>query len=210
MLQFIKKIAYQSGYQNAISLRRFRMIDDLVNGFISKDHPQPVHILDIGCYIGKDFVKFLKGRADIHLYGLDIIDAGLRQENFDLIIGDASQIPFPDLFFDLSLSIGVLEHIVPMEKLSRAVSEINRVSKSHISIMPSNGTLIEPHMARFFWHLQDGNRHIRPGARQFDHLIYMSDEAWKSFKGFKDAKTKRYWHIPLLINNLVVYKINSE
>lgn len=210
MLQFIKKVAYQSGYQNAISLKRFRMIDDLMNGFISRDHAQPVQILDIGCYIGKDFVKFLKGRADIHLYGLDIADAGLRQENFDLIIGDASQIPFPDRFFDLSLSIGVLEHIVPIEKLSRAISEINRVSKTHISIMPSNGTLIEPHMARFFWHLQDGNRHALPGSRQFDHLIYMSDESWKSFAGFKDAKTKRYWHIPLLINNLVVYKTDSE
>jgi hypothetical protein len=186
------------------------MIDGLMDGYISRDHTQPVHMLDIGCFIGKDFVKFLKGRVDIRLYGLDIADAGLRQENFDMIIGNASHIPFPDRFFDLTLSIGVLEHIVPIEKLSRAISEINRTSKSHVSIMPSNGTLIEPHMARFFWHLQDGNRHARPGSKQFDHLIYMSDEAWTSFEGFKNAKTKRYWHIPFLINNLVVYKRDME
>jgi len=201
VLKYVKRIAYQCGYQNSISLRRFRMVDRLMDGLINSYHSKPVNILDVGCSIGKDFIKFLKGRSDINLFGIDIIDTGLRQDNFNLILGDASEIPFPNKYFDFSISIGVLEHIIPIEKLSMAIKEINRISKSYISIVPSNGTLIEPHVAKFFWHLQDRNHQIH-----YKNLIYMSDEAWMSFEGFENAKTERYWHIPFLISNLIIYK----
>jgi len=38
-------------------------------------------------------------------------------------------------------------------------------------------------------------------------LYYYSDEAWLQFEGFKDAKLKRFYHLPPLITNLLIYKI---
>lgn len=201
MLKLIKRLAFKSGFQDRLSYRRFKMIDHLMNGLILKPHSKPINILDVGCSVGKDFVKYLDGREDVNIIGLDILPAIIPQDNFTMVVGDGSNIPFPDKYFDFSVSIGVLEHIVPIEKLAQMVKEIDRTSKTYVVIVPSIGTLIEPHVARFYWHLKDRNKKI-----QFNKLIYMNDEAWMSFDGFKSASTSRFWHIPLLISNLVIYK----
>lgn len=122
-----------------------------------------------------------------------------------MVVGDAAHIPFPDSFFEMAVSIGVLEHIMPIEKLARVAQEINRVSKSYVVVVPSVSSIIEPHFASLFWHLRDRKKKPRyPGT-----LIYMNDEAWLAFGGFKNAKSCRLWHIPPIIANLAIYKTQA-
>jgi ubiquinone/menaquinone biosynthesis C-methylase UbiE len=159
-------------------------------------------ILDLGCSTGKDLVTFLRDREDIEIVGLDLRDYGLRQSNFHMVLGDAVEIPFPNSYFDVTVSIGVLEHIKPIEKLANVINEINRVSKSYAVVVPSVSSVIEPHFARVFWQLRDRSRKpVYPGT-----LIYMSDEAWLSFKGFKDAESRRFWHVPPFVSNLLIHR----
>jgi 2-polyprenyl-3-methyl-5-hydroxy-6-metoxy-1,4-benzoquinol methylase len=204
MIGLIKKTLFKIGVQHKLSLRRLRWIDRRLGGQLLKTVGQNKTLLDIGCQRGKDLVTFLKDRQDLHIIGLDLKDYGLRQDNFSMVIGDASHLPFKSAAFDISTSIGVFEHITPIVKLARAIREIERVSTMFAVVVPSISTIIEPHTHHFFWQLKDRRKKRKysgPGP-----LIHMSDEAWKAFIGFKHTQTKRYWHIPLLVNNLVIYK----
>lgn len=204
MIRFIKKYLFKIGIQKELSLRRLRWIDRLLGGLLLQPGDRKKTILDIGCQRGKDLITFLKDRPDLHLVGIDLKDYGLRQDNFSMVIGDADHLPFIDSAFDISTSIGVFEHITPIEKLAQAVREIDRVSKLFVVVVPSISTIIEPHIHHFFWQLQDRSKKAKytgPGP-----LIHMSDDAWSAFIGFEHTNCLRYWHIPLLVNDLVMYK----
>jgi SAM-dependent methyltransferase len=202
IVRSMKRLLYGLGVQRYLSRRRLSLIDRLLMGHLLDPAPRGKKILDVGCATGKDFVTFFGGRKDVEIVGLDLKDYGLRQHNFRMIVGDAADIPFPDRYFDITVSIGVLEHIHPMEKLARVNQEIDRVSKSYVVIVPSVSTIIEPHIGRFFWHLQDRNtKPTYPGT-----LVYMSDDAWLAFAGFEGSKSCRYWHIPPVVANLFIYK----
>jgi ubiquinone/menaquinone biosynthesis C-methylase UbiE len=202
IVQNVKWFLYQIGVPKSLSARRLQFINKILNGRLGMQNHPPMRILDVGCARGKDMVQLLKERKDIEMVGLDLSDYGLRQRNFDMVVADAERIPFPDLHFDLTVSIGVLEHIVPIEKLARVISEIKRVSRSYVIIVPSAGSIIEPHIARFFWHLRDRNKKKRYAGS----LIYMSDETWLAFDGFRDAKSRRFYHIPLFVSNLAIFE----
>lgn len=190
------------GVPRILSARRLNVIDKLFDGQLIEKNRKRKRYLDIGCRIGKDFVTFFEHRNDVEIFGLDLKDYGLRQNNFNMIVGDAAHIPFPDSYFDIAVSIGTLEHIVPIEKLARVAQEINRVSKSYVVVVPSVSSIIEPHSASLLWHLRDWNK--KPHFH--NNIIYMSDEAWLAFGGFKNANSCRLWHIPPLIANLAIYK----
>ena len=198
----LKAILYKMRLDKVLSRRRLRFIDRLLQDRLFGNRCDSLKVLDIGCATGKDFVRFFQGREDINITGLDLKDYGLRQANFRMVVGDAEKIEFADKYFDLAVSIGVFEHIKPIEKLAQVIEEIDRIAKSYVVIVPAITTLVEPHSARFLWQLRDHNKKSKyPG-----HLNYMSDEAWLSFKGFSAAKVARYSHIPLFLRNLVIYK----
>lgn len=206
MFSTAKSVLYQLGIVSRISRRRLRFIDGLYGGRLFQPQNSGLKVLEVGCHIGKDFVSFFKGRTDLDIKGLDLKDFGLRQENFEMIVGDAEHIPFSNNYFDLVIAIGVLEHIVPIEKLSMVIREINRVSHSYIVIVPSAKTLVEPHLAQVFWQIRDRNMKT---PYPLGPLLHMSDDAWVQFEGFKQAETTHWKHIPPFINNLVIYKIRS-
>lgn len=193
----------QIGLAVRLKNRRLNIINNLFQGQLLKSG----RILDIGCANGKDFVLLLKNRKDLELYGIDLLDHKIKQDNFVFVHSDAEKIDYPDKYFDFTVSIGVLEHVQPVEKLSRMINEIVRVSKSYCMIVPSSGTVLEPHSAQFFWHLRDSNKKSKYPFSE--GLNFYSDEAWKQFEGFAGCKTKRFWYLPPLIQNLVIYKNNS-
>ncbi len=158
-------------------------------------------VLEVGCANGQDFVTLFKDRENVEIYGLDLVDYQIQQDNFTFILGDAEYLDYPDNYFDVTISIGVFEHIQPMEKLCRAIAEIDRVSKSYCVIVPSIGTVLEPHAAELFWHIRDHNKKSKR-----DNLNYFSDESWLKFYGFNDASLRSFWYMPPLIKNLVIYK----
>jgi ubiquinone/menaquinone biosynthesis C-methylase UbiE len=159
-------------------------------------------ILELGCGNGMDFIQFLPNEKSFKLYGLDLVDTGIRFKNFNMIVGDAEAIDFSDNYFHFLISIGVLEHIQPVEKLVNVINEIRRVSKAFCIIVPCINTLIEPHTQIVFWQLRD---YYKKDQRDYK-LNYFSDESWLAFNGFKGAKIKRISYIPFFVKNLIIYK----
>ncbi len=85
---------------------------------------KPKKILETG--IGNSFVsKYLKER-EVNITTLDI-DEKLNPD----IMSTVLDLPFIDEFFDLVVCYEVLEHL-PYNKFNKAISEIYRVSKSHV------------------------------------------------------------------------------
>lgn len=196
----IHSLIYDSNLMAQARLRRLRHMDHLI-GDVLFNKGIKYRILEVGCGDGRDFVTWFADREDLDIHGLDLTDFEIDQSNFKLVIADAERIEYPDKYFDLVISIGVLEHIQPIEKLSKVIKEIDRVSKSYIVGIPSIDTFIEPHTMKIRWQLRDHNKK--------DHsqcLNYYSDEAWLQFEGFIGANTNRFDFIPGLIGNLFVYR----
>ena len=91
-------------------------------------------ILDIGCGKGYLLYDFLKIIPDLDIYGLDIskyaIDNSKKEVTSKLTLGSANELPWPDKFFDLVISINTL-HCLKSYDLFKALKEIERVSKTH-------------------------------------------------------------------------------
>ena len=89
-------------------------------------------VLDIGC--GKGFLMYEinKLNPDIDIIGLDISDYAIKnskEEISHLIVeGTASDLPFRDNEFDFVYSLNTL-HCLQIDKLYKAIFEINRVKK---------------------------------------------------------------------------------
>ena len=181
------------GITKTLKRRRVEFVDSVLGGALSNART----ILEIGCGSGRDFVKSM-ANSKAHIYGLDPFNAGIVQPNFTFIEGDIAEIPYPDQFFDVTLSFGVLEHIEPFEKLSLGIKEMARVSKRYCMIVPCIATRFEPHQWEYRWQLK------RPNDRQL-HLNYLSDAAWLQFEGFKNARTVRFSYVPGLITSVLIY-----
>jgi protein-L-isoaspartate(D-aspartate) O-methyltransferase len=95
--------------------------------------PKP-KILDIGC--GKAFLlyDFLKVIPDAEIYGIDISPyaiANSKEEIRDrLQVGNATQLPWPDDYFDLVISITTLHNLHAYD-LDPALREMERVGKAN-------------------------------------------------------------------------------
>jgi ubiquinone/menaquinone biosynthesis C-methylase UbiE len=179
--------------------RRFNIICNTMGLDLNKKFS----MLDVGCATGKDFIHFVGDRENVSITGIDIDDYKIEQKNVTLIKGDAERLEFKDKSFDFVISMGVLEHIEPIEKLCNMISEIDRVSKSYCIVVPCINTNIEPHIKQYKWQIRDFNK-----KKQIKGVgvNYFSDDAWLKFKGFSNAKTKRFWYIPGVFSNLMIYK----
>jgi ubiquinone/menaquinone biosynthesis C-methylase UbiE len=163
-------------------------------------------ILDLGCSVGRDFLRFFKDFNEVSLTGIDISPQNIQQSNVTFLQVDAEATPFKDKSFDLTVSIGVLEHIQPIEKLCKVIAEIDRISKEYIIIVPNISTFFEPHAVSFFWQLRAMNKKKNPGYP----INYFSDEAWLQFTGFCDAEIKRFAYIPGFIKNTIIIKKSNN
>lgn len=91
-------------------------------------------ILDIGC--GKGFLlsDFKKLLPKSEVFGLDISKYAIEKANSDvranLIEGSATNLPWPDKYFDLVISINTLHNLYCFD-LEKALKEIERVGKEN-------------------------------------------------------------------------------
>ena len=191
-----------SHYLYRLRFKRAQTIGRLCGlNIFSHDRKQSLNILEVGCGKGLDFIRFLDNYSNVVLFGKDRDDWHILQNNFKFILGDIESLEFPDKYFDLTISLGVLEHIQPIEKLAKTIKEINRVSKSYVVAVPSVDNILETHTASLFWQLRDHNRKPPYGP-----LLYFSDEAWLQFEGFNEAKTLRKYFIFPVTKSLFIYK----
>jgi protein-L-isoaspartate(D-aspartate) O-methyltransferase len=91
-------------------------------------------ILDIGCgkgFLLYDFTKIIPG---IEVYGLDIsdyaIDNSKEEVRNQLIIGNATSLPWPDKHFDFVFSLNTFHNLHNYD-LEKALKEIERVGKKN-------------------------------------------------------------------------------
>ncbi len=96
--------------------------------------PSEPKILDIGC--GKAFLlyDFLKIIPNADIYGIDISAYALskckEEIKGNLRLGNATNLPWPDNYFDLVISINTL-HCLHANELDAALREMERVGKSN-------------------------------------------------------------------------------
>lgn len=181
--------------------RRFRKIMKLV----TLPDKRPVKVLEVGCANGKDFIQFLENES-FEIWGVDIDSESDAGDNVNFVLADAANLPFEDKSFDLVVSVGLLEHIEPMEKLCEVIAEFNRVGKHLISVVPSIATLLEPHSGQMFFPLR---LHKEMCSKQTNvplHLNFFTEHTWTKFNGFCGCKIKRFFYLPPLVRNTVIYK----
>jgi ubiquinone/menaquinone biosynthesis C-methylase UbiE len=89
-------------------------------------------VLDLGCGEGRATVAV--SRIAKNVYGIDSSIHLLKKfltrslDNATLIQGDAKKLPFPDNFFDLTVSFSVVEHI-PFQDIHGVFAEVYRTLK---------------------------------------------------------------------------------
>jgi protein-L-isoaspartate(D-aspartate) O-methyltransferase len=98
------------------------------------DLPERPRIFDIGCGKGFLLFDFLKLLPEAEIHGLDISDYALansKEEIRDrLVLGNATQLPWPDDYFDLVISITTLHNLHNYD-LDKALREMERVGKGN-------------------------------------------------------------------------------
>ncbi len=122
-----RRICY-GGY-NYIEGRWEKVAKKLIEHYKLKNNAK---ILDIGC--GKGYLLFdlMKLRPDLELYGLDVSSYAAKNSKEEIkekiTVGNATNLPFKDDFFDLVISINTL-HCLEAQDLYKALKEMERVGK---------------------------------------------------------------------------------
>lgn len=96
---------------------------------------QPTRVLEVGCNVGWN-LAYLTQLGVPALFGIEpqpdaVARAQARSAAFDVRCGTAFELPFPDRYFDLAFTSGVMIHIAP-EQLGLAMDEMYRVSRRWI------------------------------------------------------------------------------
>lgn len=194
--------------------RRYRKLCQVL-GLRTEDR-----VLDVGCGNGNSFERF---NAENEIVGLDLSpQSSISQPNFRYVSGDAADMScFRDKEFDVVLCIGVLEHVLPLEKLEQAASEIRRVGRAYAVVVPHKYTLIEPHHQLPFWQLYPERwkrllaRHVsltwygkNPEGR-YREMNFLETDAWRRL--FPDARVFTYNHVrPGLVWDQIICKRRED
>lgn len=126
-----------------------------VRFILSKVNTKPgMRILDIGCGIdGRSFDDHIP--PDYRVCGVDVQDAihiRHRNPNFRFMQADAQDLhEIGEASFDLCVSIGMLEHVTDERSFQRVATEIRRVAKQYVVVVPYRYAWLEPHYGMPFF-----------------------------------------------------------
>jgi ubiquinone/menaquinone biosynthesis C-methylase UbiE len=105
-------------------------------------------VLDVG---GREFNWGLMPFApSVTILNRDL--QGDRSGEFNWVIGDARDLPFPDRAFDIVYSNSVIEHVGGLEDQRRFAAECRRVGRCYFIQTPNRNFPIEPHVLTPFIH----------------------------------------------------------
>lgn len=165
---------------------------------------RPIKVLEVGCANGMDFIQFTDERFEIT--AVDINKNELPRTDVTFVQADAESLPFEDKSFDVVVSIGLLEHIEPMEKLCRVIKEFDRVGKHQVSIVPSISSFIEPHCGKIRFPFKIHRNMFSDQEGMPLHLNFFTEHTWTKFEGFHGAEVNRFYYLPPIIKNTIIYK----
>jgi len=139
-------------------------------------------ILDIGCakgYMMHDLSLLIPG-AEIK--GVDISnyakENSIESMQDNIVVANANNLPFPDDYFDLVISINTL-HNLPLIDCKQAFREINRVTKNNSFVMNDAWRDAKGKQSMLNWNLTA--------------LTYMSCDDWEEMFKEVDYKGDYYW-----------------
>jgi pseudaminic acid biosynthesis-associated methylase len=117
-------------YEKNYGFTRRKLNEPFLAG-VSKD----ARILEVGCNVGNQ-LTVLREMGYRELYGIEIQKYALEQARNKLpevhfAEASAFEIPYPDNYFDVVFTSGVLIHIAP-DDLPRALDEIHRCASQYI------------------------------------------------------------------------------
>lgn len=136
---------FPSFVRDALARRRRRRVDFI----LSQVNVAPgMRVLDVGCgFDGRSFEDYVP--RDWQIVGVDIIaPEGVHHThpNFSYLEQDARDLGrFSDDEFDLAVCVGMMEHITDPETFRAIVSEMLRVSKQFVVVVPYKYAWVEPH-----------------------------------------------------------------
>jgi ubiquinone/menaquinone biosynthesis C-methylase UbiE len=171
-------------------------------------------ILDVGC--GKKDRSFSCFNDENQITGLDVYDSTENDKNnFKYIKGDAEKLPFKNKEFEVIISIGMLEHIKPKEKMIKCLKEIERVGKKYAIVVPHRYGFIEPHFQLPFWYfypeflkrslIKRFNLGSQPKKKDGNYQKLNHPPAKFYKKLLKGCKIKNYFFGPILLY-YIIYK----
>lgn len=142
-------------------------------------------VLDVGCAKGFFLFDLKNALPGIEISGIDIssyaINSALPEIKSFLTVGSASNLPYPDNYFDFVISVNTI-HNLDLNDCKKALTEIERVSKGFSFVTVDAYRNEEEKRRMEAWNLTA--------------LSMMSDSEWKMF--FKDAgyTGDYFWFIP--------------
>lgn len=134
-----------STIQKILAARRKWRVDFILSKVTTQDD---MKIVDIGCGVdGRSFDDYIPRNWEIT--GIDILPTERvkhKHPNFTYEKQNAQDLShYEDNTFDLAVSIGMLEHITEETIFNNIVSEIARVAKQYIVVVPYKYCWVEPH-----------------------------------------------------------------
>ena len=121
-----RRICY-GGYKY-IEGRWNNVIKALIDQYKLPSNPK---ILDVGCGKGFFLYDFIKICPDAEVFGLDISKYAISQSPNDirpnLVVGNATKLPWPDNFFDLVISVNTIHNLYNFDVIE-ALKELERVA----------------------------------------------------------------------------------
>lgn len=143
-------------------------------------------LLDIGCGFGEFMGVFMNQQIEvgIDINQKDLILAAKSKKYQNLILADASHLPFPDRSFKTVISISTLEHIATKD-LKKVFSETYRILELNgkfIFTVPTqtiNNQLLFPRLMRKIKLNFIATGYSKIFHRVFKHRSIISEQAWR-------------------------------
>jgi SAM-dependent methyltransferase len=165
-------------------------------------------IIELGCGAGTRSIAAWNHENEI--VGIDLVKpamVGIEQPNFVYRRADAADLSaFADGSFDVALSIGMLEHIVPNDRLALVIREARRVARRYAFVVPHRYAFIEPHyQLPLFPIWPDGLRSRVTGRhRRRRPVIWPTAAEWTTLFGDPSLRILNHWYGPLLLYRILV------
>ncbi|MEM8960894.1 MAG: class I SAM-dependent methyltransferase [Acidobacteriota bacterium] len=142
-------------------------------------------VLDIGCAKGFFLHDLRQAIPGIDVTGVDVspyaIDQGKDEIRHRLAVADATHLPFADDAFDLVVAITTV-HNLEGERLTRALREIERVSRGHAFITVDA------------WRTPAERRAVEGWALTARTILHV--DAWRELFATAGYRGDYYWFIP--------------